>query len=554
MSTGALNGGNKPWRADMRYHTIVVGGGMAGLTAAAYLAREGKSVLLLEKQKIVGGLVTSFIKEGTFYDGGIRSTENSGILIPFIRQLGLNLELLESPVSIGLGEDVFHVTKEADGVEQYRTFLKTKFPEYAGDVDRIIYWIRKIMKYMDILYGIDNPAFMNIREDRGYIFKTLLPWLFKYLLTYRKVLRLGEPVRSFLERLSSHTPLIDNIAQHFFEDTPAFFALSYFSLYQDYYYPKGGTKALPDALEEFIMDNRGEIQTNTRAVEIDVHAKQLLDSEGNEYLFQHLVWAADLKSLYRAVRLDSVRDPKLVALIESRKSELNPLRGGDSIFTVYLSVDLPLEYFKAISSGHFFYTPSKKGLSQVNARWMEQFLEMEVDPSQAGIIKKELKNYLDDFCDLNTYEISIPALRDPALVMNGRIGMVVSLLFKYDIAAKMDALNWLPEMKAYLENRMVSVLEKSIYPDLSSHVLDRFSSTPLTLERKTGSTDGAITGWAFTNPKIPVVSQLQKVYSSVLTEIPDVFQAGQWTYSPSGLPIAILTGKLAVDRILGKKW
>ena len=538
----------------MRYHTIVVGGGMAGLTAAAYLAKEGKSVLLLEKQKIVGGLVTSFVREGTFYDGGIRSTENSGILIPMIRQLGLELELLDSPVSIGMEGDVFRVTGEADGVEQYQAFLKKHFPENTDDIESIISQIRKIMKYMDILYGIENPAFMNIREDRRYLFKTLLPWLFRYLLTYKKVLRLGEPVRSFLDRLSSHTPLIDNIAQHFFKETPTFFALSYFSLYQDYYYPAGGTKALPDALERFILEHHGKIQTATDVSQIDVDAKQLLDSKENGYLYDHLIWAADLKSLYRVVRLDSIRDPKLITEIESRISELNPLRGGDSIFTVYLSVDLPLEYFEAISTGHFFYTPSKKGLSQLNTRWMDRFLKMEMDSTQVSIIKEELKNYLDDFCDLNTYEISIPALRDPSLMMNGRVGMVISVLFDYDVAAKLDALNWLPEMKAHLEERMVDILAKSIYPDISSHILDQFSSTPLTLARKTGSTDGAITGWAFTNPTIPVVSQLQKVYSSVLTEIPHVFQAGQWTYSPSGLPIAILTGKLAVDKILGKKW
>jgi hypothetical protein len=40
------------------------------------------------------------------------------------------------------------------------------------------------------------------------------------------------------------------------------------------------------------------------------------------------------------------------------------------------------------------------------------------------------------------------------------------------------------------------------------------------------------------------------VASSVLTPIPDTYQAGQWTYSPSGLPISILTGKLAADKVL----
>jgi len=62
--------------------------------------------------------------------------------------------------------------------------------------------------------------------------------------------------------------------------------------------------------------------------------------------------------------------------------------------------------------------------------------------------------------------------------------------------------------------------------------------------------EGAITGWAFTNDAVPAVSQMPRIASSVLTPVPDTYQAGQWTYSPSGLPISLLTGKLAADRVL----
>ncbi|HPG86886.1 MAG TPA: hypothetical protein PLQ29_09325 [Spirochaetales bacterium] len=37
---------------------------------------------------------------------------------------------------------------------------------------------------------------------------------------------------------------------------------------------------------------------------------------------------------------------------------------------------------------------------------------------------------------------------------------------------------------------------------------------------------------------------------SIRTPIPGVYQAGQWTFSPSGLPISILTGKLAADAVV----
>jgi phytoene dehydrogenase-like protein len=86
---------------------------------------------------------------------------------------------------------------------------------------------------------------------------------------------------------------------------------------------------------------------------------------------------------------------------------------------------------------------------------------------------------------------------------------------------------------------------------LKNKIIARFSHTPLSIEKRVGSSEGAITGWSF-GKNMPVVNKIQFSDRSVLTPIPSIYQAGQWAYSPAGVPMSILTGKLAADRVLKK--
>ncbi len=121
---------------------------------------------------------------------------------------------------------------------------------------------------------------------------------------------------------------------------------------------------------------------------------------------------------------------------------------------------------------------------------------------------------------------------------------------EYSLVRKLKDMGHYEKFKDFCASKITEILDGAIFPGLKEAVLDSFTSTPLTIEAVTGNTDGAITGWAFTNPVMPAVHSLPRVARSVLTPIPGVYQAGQWSFSPSGLPISILTGKLAADRLV----
>ena len=145
--------------------------------------------------------------------------------------------------------------------------------------------------------------------------------------------------------------------------------------------------------------------------------------------------------------------------------------------------------------------------------------------------------------------MSCPVMRDATLAPPGKTGLIVSVLFDYRLTKHIEAQGWYEAFKTTCEDLILDTLEASVFPGMKAAILDRFSSTPLSLARITGNTDGAITGWAFTNDSIPVEHRLPKILNSVRTPIPGIHQAGQWAFSPSGLPTSILTGKLAADEV-----
>jgi phytoene dehydrogenase-like protein len=68
-----------------RLHLVIIGGGVAGLSAGIYAARSGYSVTVLEMHELPGGLCTSWRRKGYLFDGSVAGLAGTGPSAPIYR-------------------------------------------------------------------------------------------------------------------------------------------------------------------------------------------------------------------------------------------------------------------------------------------------------------------------------------------------------------------------------------------------------------------------------------------------------------------------------------
>jgi phytoene dehydrogenase-like protein len=150
----------------IHYDTIVIGAGHNGLVAAAYLARRGKKVLVLERRDLVGGsVVTEAFSEGFRVD----SLQSGGTLRPdILRDLKLPLPALEEkPVFVSLQPDSNHLTldpdpqKAAEAIKRYSEKDGRRWVEFVR-------FMNKSAKILEKAYSTIMPRLpMNFTAKDG---------------------------------------------------------------------------------------------------------------------------------------------------------------------------------------------------------------------------------------------------------------------------------------------------------------------------------------------------------------------------------------------------
>ena len=70
-------------------NTAIIGGGIAGLTAAAYLARAGRAVTVFEKAHSIGGRARTEVKQGFAFNLGPHALYRNGAGVKILNELGV---------------------------------------------------------------------------------------------------------------------------------------------------------------------------------------------------------------------------------------------------------------------------------------------------------------------------------------------------------------------------------------------------------------------------------------------------------------------------------
>ncbi len=468
-----------------KYQTIVVGGGIAGLTAGCYLVKDKIKTLIIEKEKYVGGLVGTFDHKGFKFDRGARSIESSGIVIPMINNLGLDVKFVRTPINMIFEKERVILDKFED-IEKYKQILIKFFPTEEKAINLIMKDIYEVMENMDVLYGIENPLFIEKPYTKEYLTKTLLPWSFKLIRKIGKIGKVMLPLNDHIKQYTNNQSLIDMITQHFFEATPANFALSYFTLYLDYQYPLGGTGALANEMEKYFLKNGGELSLDSRVISVDLE-NRIVSTENESFEYEELVWAGDTNILYKTIK--PVSDVKLNKKIVDKKETLSKLRGADSVASVYYGVDLPASFFLDRVGGHTFYTPSTEGQSTVPLSLLKD------ENGSFTSDKHKIFKWVSDYLQVTTYELSIPAVRDISLAPPNQAGLIASALFDYELTKHILNIGIYDEFKEHMMKEFTRVLDHGALRGFKDKIILKFPATPLTIESFTLNHQGSLTGW-----------------------------------------------------------
>jgi phytoene dehydrogenase-like protein len=439
------------------YDHIIIGAGHNGLVAAAYLAKQGKKVLVLERREIVGGQVVT----ESFADGfTVDSLYAGGSLRPDIvkhlnlASFGLQTDSLRKPF-ISLQSDSNHLVFDADPAKTVASIKRFSEKDAAN-------WIpfTEFMNKVSRFIHSANSAIMP-RLPKGFNTSEGMA-----------LAKLGIDVRMMggkdMMRIIRGIPMTaDEFVDEWFESDVVKAAVASLGIHgltlgvygagtgytlmhnwanrggMSHISVQGGIGKITEALASAVKSFGGEIRTNAEVKQVvikDMRATGVVLSNGEEIAAGNIISTADPKHTFLSLVGAMELPPEFVWNVQSIK-----MRG--SVAKVHLLTD------------------GKHGI-----------------PDATVVLAPSIK-YLEQAYDAAKYH----SISEKPYLEVTTSGKVLSIHFQF-AAYKLKNGDWKTE-GAKVEKIAIDTLAE-YFPNLKSSIVNQKSITPLDLEQTYGLTEG----------------------------------------------------------------
>ncbi len=439
---------------------IIIGSGMSGLTAGAYLAKSGHTVRIYEQFSAPGGVTATVRQDGFGWDIGPLLLEgfapgDKGRII--LEELGISDQVPALHEDRGLSMPGFALWKpeEYEGPYWRREKLKELFPTESDALDRYYHFYDLVIGLMGLIRQAETArgltslwlklrtwlAFQPVRSKAKWNASQLMDYYFKS--PELKTVFLGI-VADFVTAPSEFpglgVPSI-HLETAFDKRIPTYPGTK--SAQTAYTYIRDGCQTLVDATMGMVLNNGGNVLTNTPVRRIVVENGKAIGVEldnGQLELADLVIASGGMKEVF----FDLVGREHLPAdLIK----QIDSNRLMESVLMVQLGIDFDPTPYQPAALCYYYNTEDLEGA---------------VKRLRTGDYHEGKEGFL----------IYVPSMHSPSLAPSGNFAVTVYTVAPDTLAEG----NW-SNRKEELADKLIAEAERFI-PNLREHTVTRLILTP----------------------------------------------------------------------------
>ncbi len=484
---------------------IIIGGGIAGLTAGIFAQLNGFQSQILEKHHTVGGECTGWDRKGYHIDGCIHWLVGT--------KEGTSLRKLWDKVGALDGVEIYHpesfmaVEYQDTTVHFYRDLerLKNSWIEISpADENIIAEFCQDIKKLQSFEVPSGKPLdLMNILEKVKFYFsmRHVGPVINKY-----NKISIGELAAKF------NHPALKHAAASFVPDSnhsalPIIFALGTFTGGQSSI-PKGESKSLALRMQNRYLELGGSLKTSCEIKQLEIdngQVSQVVADNGEVFAGDYFIAACDAKVLYEGLLNGKYPD-----------SEFETRYNNPADYPLASNIYLGIGYQDKIES-----IPRTLKFAVEN-------LDIKENNKPLDFLQMTHYNYEPDFAPEN------------CTVITFAINQYEPELAKWeDLVKDKPAYN---QEKNRIGQAVISAMEGR-FPEMQGKLELLDVATPQTYQKYCNAYRGAFMAFW------PTLQGKELSHSGKINGLDNIWLSGQWLQPPGGLPTALITGKDTIMRI-----